>query len=49
MKKKPSFAHYCGLALGIVVLVLKCAYWTIMILGEVTNYRAESLRTPLRA
>jgi hypothetical protein len=47
MKKKPSFVRDCGLALGIVVRVLKCIYWAIMILSEVTNYRAQPLRTSL--
>jgi hypothetical protein len=44
MKKKLGFAEYCGLALGIMLGALKCVYWAIMILGEVTNYRAQPLR-----
>jgi len=42
--KKLRFYRYCGLALDLGVKVLRSAYYILKILGEVTNYNAQSLR-----
>jgi hypothetical protein len=49
MKKKLRFSDYCGLALEWGVKLLEAAYYLLKILGEVTNYSAQSLRSSLRA
>lgn len=42
MKKNKIF-HYCGLALEWGTRVLKFAYHALRFIGEVTNYRAQSI------
>lgn len=42
MKKIRSF-RICGLVLGMLASVLQGAFYVIKILGEVTNYSAQSL------
>lgn len=49
MKKTSRFVRYSGLALEWGANALKCAYYALKFLGEVTNYRAQSLRSPLHA
>lgn len=49
MKKTSRFNHYCGLALEWGANAAKFAYYVLKFLGEVTNYRAQPLRSPFRA
>src|SRR3546814_924990 len=41
--KKVRFAHYCGLVLEWGANAAKFAYYALKFLGEVTNYRAQSV------
>lgn len=49
MKKTSRFNHYCGLALEYGANAFKLAYYVLKFLGEVTNYRAQPVRSSLRA
>lgn len=48
MKKTSRFNHYCGLALEWGANAVKLAYYALKFLGEVTNYRAQSLRPSIQ-
>jgi hypothetical protein len=47
MIKRTRFERYCGLALEFGANAAKFAYYVLKFLGEVTNYRAQSVRSPL--
>lgn len=43
MKKTSRFKKYCGLALEWGANAAKFAYYALKFLGEVTDYRAQSI------
>ena len=49
MKKTSRFTRYCGLALEWGANALKIAYYALKFLGEVTDYRAQFIRSSFYA